>query len=281
MPYTYCLGNPIALRDPTGHEAIGWSGRLRRPDEDITPQSAGGGGIEGWISVAVGAVFVAVGVATFIGSLGTSGPASLAMIAVGTALSAGSTIASAVAIANNNEEAAKWGQYLGYAAMAASAPLIVQSAFKGINQIGKSVGAAGKNTTFAPLARAGMFTPKGSRMIKAQNGGAFLNKRLVTRGTIPTAANSVNANLLDLSEFLPPRPVLNRNFINDRVITLPSSPKPNVKTSPAAGPSSPATPKNPGAKPGIGRTGPPPAASGDRNLFLEELKAKVHPKRID
>ncbi|WP_447770947.1 RHS repeat domain-containing protein [Pseudomonas kilonensis] len=152
-PYTYCLGNPIALRDPTGHEAIGWSGRLRRPDEDITLPSVGGGGIEGWISVAVGAVFVAIGVATFIGSLGTSGPVSLAMIAVGTALSAGSTIASAVAIADNNEEAGKWGQYLGYAAVVASAPLIAQSAFKGVKQIVKPASAAGKNGIVAPVTR--------------------------------------------------------------------------------------------------------------------------------
>ncbi|BBP57879.1 hypothetical protein PHLH4_14690 [Pseudomonas sp. St316] len=44
-PYTYCLGNPIALRDPTGHEAIGWSGRLRRSDEDTPLPTDGGGGL--------------------------------------------------------------------------------------------------------------------------------------------------------------------------------------------------------------------------------------------
>ncbi|WP_256207089.1 RHS repeat domain-containing protein [Pseudomonas sp. P97.38] len=146
-PYTYCLGNPIALRDPTGHEAVGWSGRLRRPDEDTPLPGSGGGGLEGWIGVALGAVFVAIGVITTVATLGASGPASLAFILAGTAtaLTAGSTISSAVAVANNDEKAGQWGQYLGYAALAASAPFIVQGAYKGLKSIhAKATGAMAK-----------------------------------------------------------------------------------------------------------------------------------------
>ncbi|MGN8344111.1 RHS repeat domain-containing protein [Pseudomonas sp. SMV71] len=152
-PYTYCLGNPIALRDPTGHEAIGWGGRLRRPDED-TPLPSSGSSLEGWISVAIGAVFVVVGAITTVATLGASGPASVAFVLAltATALTAGSTISSAVAVANQNEEAGKWGQYLGYAALVASAPFIVQGAYKGLKSIyGKATGAAAKTKPVSGL----------------------------------------------------------------------------------------------------------------------------------
>jgi RHS repeat-associated protein len=130
-PYTYCLGNPIALRDPTGHSAIGWSGRLRRPDEDVTPASSGGSSnILGWVFVAIGAVGTAALAVATVFTAGATAPlagkalaftvAKAASLATATALSLGSTAASAVAAANGDEEAGNWGMYLGLAAIVPS-----------------------------------------------------------------------------------------------------------------------------------------------------------------
>lgn len=52
-PYAYCLGNPIALSDPTGHAG---SGRNIRP-KYVAPRSSGGG-IGAWIGVIIGAVLL-------------------------------------------------------------------------------------------------------------------------------------------------------------------------------------------------------------------------------
>nr|WP_279382101.1 RHS repeat-associated core domain-containing protein [Pseudomonas sp. OA65] len=156
-PYTYCLGNPIALRDPTGHEAIGWSGRRRRTDEDTPLPSSRGGGAEGWIGVAIGAVFVALGALATALTYGTATPAltaatvTFASYLTATVLTAGSTAANALAVANQNEEAGKWGQYLGYAAFVASIPAIVLGAHQGV----KALGDAGKAAAGAADAGAG------------------------------------------------------------------------------------------------------------------------------
>ena len=154
-PYMYCLGNPIALRDPTGHTPFGYQGRPRRPDEDaVTGREDGGAGVGSWISVAVGAIFVVVGVAATVATFGAATPLTAPLIAkgtllaVGTALSAGSTVASAVAAANNDEEAARWGMYLGFAALAAAAPSILHGAYKGI---GGLVGKLMKSVDDVPI----------------------------------------------------------------------------------------------------------------------------------
>ncbi|WP_223463092.1 RHS repeat-associated core domain-containing protein [Pseudomonas sp. A-R-26] len=148
-PYTYCLGNPIALRDPTGHEAIGWSGRLRRPDEDQTPSlSAGGGGDWlAWVFVGVGALFTvgasvaaykSVVVATKLaGKALISAAIGAALLVTSATLTAASTVASGYAAATGDEEANKWAGYLGIGAVATAAPRIIQSAFKGVKWIYK------------------------------------------------------------------------------------------------------------------------------------------------
>lgn len=143
-PYCYCLGNPIALRDPSGHEAIGWSGRLRFPYEDEVPQLSGGSGGDwlSWVFVVLGAVgTVAAGAAT-VASFGAAAPltgaafgfavAKTASLATATALSAGSTAASAVAAANGDEEAGQWGMYLGLASIV---PGVAGAAFGSIARV--------------------------------------------------------------------------------------------------------------------------------------------------
>ncbi|RKS27176.1 hypothetical protein BJ917_0012 [Pseudomonas sp. WPR_5_2] len=142
--YCYCLGNPIALRDPSGHEAIGWSGRLRFPYEDEVPQLSGGSGGDwlSWVFVVLGAVgTVAAGAAT-VASFGAAAPltgaafgfavAKTASLATATALSAGSTAASAVAAANGDEEAGQWGMYLGLASIV---PGVAGAAFGSIARV--------------------------------------------------------------------------------------------------------------------------------------------------
>lgn len=128
-PYTYCLGNPIALRDPTGHSAIGYSGRPRRPDEDAVPGRSQGGSKAwlGWVFVVVGALATAAGVAATIVTAGAAAPlagkafaftvAKAVSLGTGTAMGAASTAANAVSTATGDKEAGEWGMYLGLAAI--------------------------------------------------------------------------------------------------------------------------------------------------------------------
>ncbi|MNG80393.1 hypothetical protein D3C79_390260 [compost metagenome] len=76
--YAYCLGNPINLRDPTGHAAIGWSGRLREVyEDDPNNGTAASGGSSLWEWIATGAAvafsFVAITVAT-VATYGAAAP---------------------------------------------------------------------------------------------------------------------------------------------------------------------------------------------------------------
>ncbi|WP_448108032.1 RHS repeat-associated core domain-containing protein [Pseudomonas azerbaijanoccidentalis] len=136
-PYTYCLGNPIALRDPTGHSSIGYSGRPRRPDEGAVPGlSAGGGsGWMNWLWVAIGAVATAAAVVATIVTAGGAAPlvgaafawtvAKATALGIGAALGLGSTVSNAIYAANGDETAADVGMYLGIAAL----PTVVVSGF--------------------------------------------------------------------------------------------------------------------------------------------------------
>ena len=87
----------------------------------------GGGGIEAWIGVVMGAIFVAVGAIATIVTFGTAAPLTAIIITkgvllgLGTFLSAGSTVASGLAAANRDEYAGKWGMYLGIASIIPSA----------------------------------------------------------------------------------------------------------------------------------------------------------------
>ncbi|WP_059003360.1 RHS repeat domain-containing protein [Pseudomonas syringae] len=136
-PYTYCLGNPIALRDPTGHDASSQSGRLRRPDEDALPmQQSGGSNIMLWVGVAVGVVMTAVGVKATMASFGLAAPLTVpltaagvtlsaaavgaiatASLAIGTGLGAVATGAFAYGVATDDQTAYKIAEYTGYASI--------------------------------------------------------------------------------------------------------------------------------------------------------------------
>lgn len=128
-PYTYCLGNPIALRDPTGHASTGW-GRAPRPEDYWDAPDKAPGGFAAWLNVAIGAVFVAVGVVSFVASYGSAAPASLALIGIGTGLGAASVAASAHAVATGSTDSEKVATYFGYASMAAAVPSIVGGVFR-------------------------------------------------------------------------------------------------------------------------------------------------------
>lgn len=128
-PYTYCLGNPIALRDPTGHASTGW-GRVPRFDDTWDAPDKPSAGFAAWLNVAIGAAFVAVGVISFVASYGTATPASLALIAVGTGMQAASVGASAHAVATGNRDSESAGIYIGYAAMITAVPSIAGGMLK-------------------------------------------------------------------------------------------------------------------------------------------------------
>lgn len=132
-PYSYCLGNPIALRDPTGHSSIGWSGRLKRPDENEVrkrPMGSSNAWLS-WVFVVIGAVATVVSAVLTVLTAGAAAPllgaafaftaAKASVLAVGTVLAVGSTVTSAISAATGDKSAGEWGMYLGLASFAAGA----------------------------------------------------------------------------------------------------------------------------------------------------------------
>ncbi|WP_161959252.1 RHS repeat-associated core domain-containing protein, partial [Pseudomonas ovata] len=97
-PYTYCLGNPIALHDPTGHFASSTSSRTRIRHDDVGPEESRSGGNFPWMAAAIGAVMVAVSVAAVLRLGGAAFPARAAATPKTTAAvdaSAAATVATA------------------------------------------------------------------------------------------------------------------------------------------------------------------------------------------
>ena len=86
-PYSYCLNNPVALRDPSGYTATGSGGRPRRPDENDPNwlgREPGGGGVMKWVWVAVGVVAAIAAVVTAgvaLAAVGALGPAAAGAVA--------------------------------------------------------------------------------------------------------------------------------------------------------------------------------------------------------
>lgn len=199
-PYMYCLGNPIALRDPTGHSSIGYSGRPRRPDEDVVPGMAGGGASIGeWVSLVAGAIFVVVSIAATAATFGAAAPLTALVIAkgtalaVGTLLSAGSTAASAVALANRDNDAASWGLYLGIGAMVVAAPSFIHSAYKSVSgMIGRFMKSA---TDLPPIPTPAPTPPPSPTPAPAGAGGGVSGNGMIahlTRRFTPQVSNVGN-----------------------------------------------------------------------------------------
>lgn len=176
-PYTYCLGNPIALRDPTGHASTGW-GRLPRHDDYWNSIAKPKAGFEAWMNIAIGAVFTAVGVATFITSMGTAAPVSLALIGLGTLTQGASVAASTHAVITGNEESAKTASILGYVALAAAVPTMVGGMLK---MGGKAVtAAAGASDDFFgqfAIPRPKLIGAKGAASVADDLPGSVLSSR--------------------------------------------------------------------------------------------------------
>ncbi|WP_223113802.1 RHS repeat-associated core domain-containing protein [Pseudomonas syringae] len=134
-PYAYCLGNPIALRDPTGHDASAQSGRLRRPDEGAQPaERSGGFDVLTWVFLALGVAATVYGAYATVASFGAAAPVTVpvtvmgitttattasavatGLLATGTALSAVATGATAYGAAKGDETANMVGMIAGLA----------------------------------------------------------------------------------------------------------------------------------------------------------------------
>lgn len=97
-PYTYCLGNPIALHDPTGHFASSTSSRTRIRHDDVGPEESKGGGFP-WLIAAIGAVTIALSVAATVVTLGAAFPATAGSIAGTTSAVGASAAATAGSVA--------------------------------------------------------------------------------------------------------------------------------------------------------------------------------------
>ncbi|MBO9549825.1 RHS repeat-associated core domain-containing protein [Pseudomonas sp.] len=162
--YAYCLGNPINLRDPTGHTAIGWSGRLREVYEDDPNKGAGAGGGGtpwDWIGAGLGVVFsfLAITVAT-VATYGAASPLYAALgkgtAAMAAAFSAAKVTKAAVAItvaaltvtstaygfdavANQNPESSKISMMTGIAATVLSLGYGVVSGVKSLPKLARLI----------------------------------------------------------------------------------------------------------------------------------------------
>lgn len=99
-PYSYCRNDPVNFRDPSGHQGVNSTGRLRSPVEDMVPTYGGGGGSwEGWLMLGVGLLATIGAVFTAGASISALTPiasATAGMIAKATML----TIAAAGAVAS-------------------------------------------------------------------------------------------------------------------------------------------------------------------------------------
>jgi len=208
--YAYARGNPIAFRDPTGHEAIGFSGRLRRPDEDITPQSQpeeikqGDGGWLKWLWVGIAVVMTAVAIVTF-------GKATLAAVAAwkgaATALTATAVTAAktAAALAIGKAVAAGVSAALAVAGTAAQVHGTITN-----NQTSFDVAQwLGIASVVVGLASAGAFYAAG-RMMRSATGSVTTGSRASILADDAASVNDWRSNWLLSSRNeqgqLPPKP---------------------------------------------------------------------------
>ncbi|MCK9751108.1 sugar-binding protein [Pseudomonas syringae pv. syringae] len=207
-PYTYCLGNPIAWRDPTGHDASSQSGRLRRPDEDEIPAEMSGGiGMMTWVMLAVGVGITALGAYATVATYGLASPLTgpvtalgitisgqaaayiaTGVLAAGTALGAASTAATAYGAAKGDNAALRVGEYLSYAAI----PLDIAGGFLR-SAVKTAVKAATKGLGKASTKALGKGDGVKGLLWKRRSSDAFLNGS--TRGSLSSSQRSAIGEL--------------------------------------------------------------------------------------
>lgn len=240
-PYSYCLGNPIALRDPTGNTAIGYSGRPRRPDEGVVQGlPSGGGGLMAWVSVAVGAIATAAAIASLVASLGTSAPVAVPLagsgvaaagagvgtisaasvaVAVGSAVfGAGSTALAAAAIVEEDDNlgnAAFWAGIAGLAFAMGGSSLV-----KGFTSVSKISGTTGRLSRSGSVLSRNSFVPERFKSPLANPGGwgkppgPWATQRV---SDIPRAAAGVKIVARKPGPPVPPKPQRSPSWL-DRIV---------------------------------------------------------------
>ncbi|WP_167277740.1 RHS repeat domain-containing protein [Pantoea sp. Tr-811] len=166
-PYVYCNGNPITLRDPTGHSAEGYAtGRLRRPDEDnplalggTQPRETGGGGPGWgfWLGIGLSLIGLIVPVAGLAyAAIATTTAITATMIAT----TAATTVLSAVSIGTGVAAAYKQDQGLETASNITGALAFIlglgSSLFSAAGKAATAAGAASRSGSVASaVSRAG------------------------------------------------------------------------------------------------------------------------------
>ncbi|TCP69980.1 RHS repeat-associated protein [Pseudomonas putida] len=123
-PYSYCGGNPVNWRDPSGH--VGERYSMELPYIPPTPAPKPKKDWRSWLGVALGAVFVVVSL-IFLPPVGFT--LAFAAGASSLGLDIASTAASAVAAANGDETANNWAFWLGIASAVSTLGIMAMSRF--------------------------------------------------------------------------------------------------------------------------------------------------------
>lgn len=180
-PYSYCLNNPIALRDPTGMTASGGGGRPRRPDEDDPNWlgRGGGGGGGGWMTW----MWVGVAALATIAAVVTAGAALAAVGALGAAASGAVSSAAATVAAGGSVGVS--GYFLAKAAGTTIAGAIMSTATAALAIAGtaaQTVAAISDNmqaeqwALYLGLATVGLGVANGIRSVGKAAYAAFRNR---------------------------------------------------------------------------------------------------------
>ena len=134
-PYSYCGGNPVNWRDPSGHVGERYSVEL--PYIPPRPAPKPKSDWRSWLGVALGAVFVVVSL-ILLPPVGLT--LAFAIGATSLALDVGATVASTVALANNDETANTWAFGLSIAGSIFTVMTIVASRFMLVKTAPREIG---------------------------------------------------------------------------------------------------------------------------------------------
>lgn len=134
-PYSYCGGNPVNWRDPSGHVGERYSVEL--PFIPPTPAPKPKSDWRSWLGVALGAIFAVVSL-IFLPPVGLT--LAFAAGATSLGLDVASTAASAVAAANGDETANNWSFWLGIASAVSTLGVIAMSRFMSVKNVANELG---------------------------------------------------------------------------------------------------------------------------------------------